>query len=69
MDNERLIKKFRDKLEDDFRSIKYFHKKFLRGKKYNTLIQELNGFIDLSDEAKAAIKMYLKTEGDSSAQS
>jgi len=56
-----MIKKFREKLKEDGRSLVWFYKKYLSGsyRNYISFAQQAGGFSTLQEDVEEAIKKYL----------
>lgn len=52
--------KLQEKLKLEGRSMRWFHKTYIKNLTYNALALQLNGYAPISEEAKKAIEKYLK---------
>ena len=57
---EKLIVKFRKKLKEDGRTLRWFHQNYFEDISYMSFIQQMNGYYAISDDVKEAIKKYLE---------
>jgi len=60
---DKSIKKLKEHLKRDGRTLKWFHETYFKRRKlsYNALMLQLNGYVMLSKAAQIIITKYLKT--------
>jgi hypothetical protein len=59
------IQKFKEKLKDDGRSLRWFHDRYLSEKShctYNAMSLQLNGYANVRSDVKEAVEQYLKED-------
>lgn len=59
-----LVRKFKQKIKDDGRNIKWFYDKFVKDKidlTYSGFTAQLNGYAPVSEDVEIEISSYLKT--------
>lgn len=55
-----MIKKFKEKLKYDGKTIKWFIQKYLPDVKYHTFVSQINGFAPLNKRYREKIQEYLE---------
>jgi len=55
-----MITQFKDKLKAEGRSIKWFHRKYIKGMTYNALALQINGYVVVSTHVKQMIRKYME---------
>ena len=59
---KKLVRKFREKLKEEGRTLRWFHQSNFRTMSYMSFIQQVNGYYTISDTVLDAIKNYLAEE-------
>ena len=63
-----MIKEFREKLDKNGQSLKWFHREKIKpvcDVSYSAFVQQINGFAVVKDEVKKEIKTYMDNNGAS----
>jgi len=56
--------KLQEKLKEEGRSLRWFHREYIKGITYNAMALQLNGYAVISTHLKQSIRKYMESNGE-----